>query len=87
MIGEEKAAIATTILSDHENCGAETAAVVELALTTKALVDLAGRPTSRVRGPRLLWLLTCFVQAVGPIAYLTLGRSNESDPSMVVRQP
>jgi len=24
MIGEEKAVIATTILSDHENCGAET---------------------------------------------------------------
>jgi hypothetical protein len=27
-----------------------------------------------VRGPKGLWALGCFVQPVGPIAYLTLGR-------------
>lgn len=47
---------------------------VELALTTIALVDLARRPAAAVRGPRVAWALACFVQPVGPIAYLALGR-------------
>jgi hypothetical protein len=47
---------------------------VEVALTTTALVDLAHRPADLVRGPKGLWALGCFVQPVGPIAYLTLGR-------------
>jgi hypothetical protein len=47
---------------------------VEIALTATALVDLARRPARQVRGPKQLWLLGCFVQPVGPVAYLTLGR-------------
>jgi hypothetical protein len=47
---------------------------VELALTTTALVDLARRPADQVRGPKPLWVLGCFVQPVGPLAYLVLGR-------------
>jgi hypothetical protein len=49
-------------------------ASVELAFTATALVDLARRPASQVRGPKPLWLLGCFVQPVGPLAYLVLGR-------------
>lgn len=49
-------------------------ATVELALTTVALVDLARRPSTQVRGAKAVWALGCFVQPVGPIAYLTLGR-------------
>ena len=49
-------------------------AAVETALTAIALVDLARRPARQVRGPKPLWLLGCFVQPVGPITYLTLGR-------------
>jgi hypothetical protein len=49
-------------------------AVVEMAFTATALVDLARRPARQVRGPKQLWLLGCFVQPVGPLAYLTLGR-------------
>jgi hypothetical protein len=49
-------------------------AAVETALTTTALVDLARRPARQVRGPKPLWVLGCFVQPVGPVAYLTLGR-------------
>jgi hypothetical protein len=49
-------------------------AAVEVALTAVALVDLARRPASQVRGPKLLWAATCFVQPVGPISYLMLGR-------------
>ena len=49
-------------------------AAVELMLTTVALVDLARRPRDEVRGPKALWALGCFVQPVGPVAYLALGR-------------
>jgi hypothetical protein len=48
-------------------------ASVELALTATALVDLARRPAAQVRGPKALWAIGCFVQPIGPIAYLTLG--------------
>jgi hypothetical protein len=51
-----------------------TGAAVELVLTTVALVDLARRPAAQVRGSKVLWALGCFVQPVGPIAYLALGR-------------
>jgi hypothetical protein len=50
------------------------ASAVELVVTTVALVDLARRPSSGVRGPKALWALGCVVQPVGPIAYLTVGR-------------
>ena len=49
-------------------------AAVETVLTTVALVDLARRPAAQVRGPKALWALGCFVQPVGPVAYLVLGR-------------
>lgn len=47
---------------------------VEIALTATALVDLARRPAAGVRGPKVAWAIGCFVQPVGPVAYLTLGR-------------
>jgi hypothetical protein len=50
------------------------AGAVELVLTTVALRDLAERPAEQVRGPKALWRLGAFVQPVGPIAYLTVGR-------------
>ena len=50
------------------------AGAVEAALTTYAMRDLASRPQSQVRGPKLLWRLACFVQPVGPIGYLVAGR-------------
>jgi hypothetical protein len=48
--------------------------IIELVLTTVALRDLKRRPSSQVRGPKILWRLLAFVQPVGPIAYLLLGR-------------
>lgn len=47
---------------------------IEVVLTTVAAVDLFRRPTDQVRGPRALWWPAIFVQPVGPVAYLTLGR-------------
>jgi hypothetical protein len=50
------------------------ASAIELALTALALVDLSRRPKALVRGPKRRWAVACFVQPVGPIAYLLFGR-------------
>uniref|UniRef100_A0A5Q5BKB0 Cardiolipin synthase N-terminal domain-containing protein n=2 Tax=unclassified Mycobacterium TaxID=2642494 RepID=A0A5Q5BKB0_MYCSS len=47
---------------------------VETLATTAMLVDLARRPASKVRGPKLLWRTLSVVQPVGPLAYFTVGR-------------
>jgi hypothetical protein len=49
-------------------------AAVEVVVTAVALRDLAMRPQDQVRGPKPLWALGCFVQPVGPPAYLLFGR-------------
>ena len=49
-------------------------AIAELIMTTIALRDLAHRPAKGVRGRKLMWALTCFVQPVGPVLYFLLGR-------------
>ena len=63
---------------DELSRGQQTAivvgAAVELVLTAVALNDLARRPAAQVRGPKALWAMGCFVQPVGPIAYLVAGR-------------
>jgi hypothetical protein len=56
--------------------------VWEGLLKVAALVDLARRPASRVRGSRLRWALAvALVNSVGavPIAYFRYGR-RESEP-------
>jgi hypothetical protein len=42
-------------------------AIAELIMTTIALRDLARRAAKQVRGSKLLWVLTFFVQPIGPI--------------------
>ncbi|MTB27953.1 MAG: hypothetical protein F2923_04865 [Actinobacteria bacterium] len=49
-------------------------ACVEIVLTTKTWVDLARRPKSGIRGPKAMWFLVSFIQPVGPVTYLSLGR-------------
>ena len=50
------------------------AGAVESVLTAMALRDLQKRPAAAVRGPKALWAAICFVQPIGPIAYLVAGR-------------
>jgi Phospholipase_D-nuclease N-terminal len=52
---------------------------VELVLTTITLRDLMRRPALAVRGPKVLWALGFFVQPVGPLLYLTVGRRGTAD--------
>ncbi len=61
-------------MSGGQRAAIVAGAAVEVALTTVALVDLARRPAAQVRGSKALWALGCFVQPVGPVAYLALGR-------------
>jgi len=61
--------------TDTQKSAILLAASVELSLTATALADLVRRPREQVRGPKTLWLLGCFVQPVGPIAYLACGRT------------
>ena len=52
-------------------------AVVEVVVTSIALVDIARRPSSQVRGFKPLWLMSFVVQPVGPLAYLAVGRRDD----------
>lgn len=61
--------------TDTQKTAILLAASVELSLTATALADLVRRPREQVRGPKALWLLGCFVQPVGPIAYLACART------------
>jgi len=61
-------------LTDRQQKSLIVLAGVELILTTVALIDLARRPAEQVRGPKALWALGCFIQPIGPIAYLAGGR-------------
>lgn len=50
--------------------------IIQLALMIVALVDLIRRP--QVRGPKWLWLvIILFVNMIGPIIYLVVGRKEE----------
>jgi Phospholipase_D-nuclease N-terminal len=61
-------------LSSAQRAAIIAVSTVEVVLTAAALVDLARRPSGQVRGAKQLWALGCFVQPVGPIAYLAWGR-------------
>lgn len=46
----------------------------EVIVTMVALIDLARRPRTAVRGPKTLWVLALAVQPIGPLAYFKKGR-------------
>lgn len=50
--------------------------LIQLALMAVALWDLSKRTATR--GPRWLWIVVIiFVNLIGPIAYLAIGREDE----------
>jgi hypothetical protein len=48
--------------------------VVQVSLLIAALVDIWQRPEEEVRGSKRLWTAFSFVNFVGPVSYLLLGR-------------
>ncbi len=61
-------------LSSRQQSAIILGGIAELILTTLALRDLRRRPKSLVRGPKMLWRLSFFVQPFGPILYFLSGR-------------
>jgi hypothetical protein len=60
--------------SEMQRAAILVVASAELTLTGAAVADLIRRPREQVRGNKALWWLGVFIQPVGPIAYLALGR-------------
>ena len=48
--------------------------IVQLGLQFVALRDLLKRPAANVRGSKGAWAAASFINFLGPIAYLALGR-------------
>jgi hypothetical protein len=64
-------------LNERQQRAVVIGGAIEIVLTTIALIDLARRPSSRVRGPKAAWAVGCFIQPFGPIAYLVVGRRTD----------
>jgi len=50
------------------------AATIQLGLLAYALQDVVRRPASELSAPKPVWVAACFVNFVGPLAYLAFGR-------------
>lgn len=65
-------------LSEPARRGISLLAVVQIALFLYALVDLIRRPAEEVRGGRkVLWMPVLFVNFIGPLAYIVVGRKRD----------
>ena len=73
-------------LSENTRRGIGIAASVQMALLASAILDLARRPSSQVRGGRKwAWLPVLFVNFIGPLAYFAFGRVHgdaSDDPAL-----
>ena len=61
-------------LSPGQRATIVVGAIAELIMTTLALRDLARRPPEEVRGWKPAWVLALFVQPIGRVVYLLVGR-------------
>jgi hypothetical protein len=61
-------------LSPPARAATAAAAAVQLGLLAAALSDLHKRDREQVNGPRWVWVATCFINFVGPLAYFAYGR-------------
>jgi hypothetical protein len=61
-------------LSENQKRAICVGGALESVVTAIALRDLARRPASEVRGPKVAWVLAFFVQPFGPMAYFALHR-------------
>lgn len=50
--------------------------IINLALSITALVHVLRHKQYRF-GNRVLWIILCFVQIIGPVLYFTIGKGEE----------
>ncbi|GMK41327.1 hypothetical protein PCCS19_43830 [Paenibacillus sp. CCS19] len=49
--------------------------ILQFLLLVIVLVDIIRRDSSRIRGPKIVWVLvSLFISMFGPLAYLIFGR-------------
>ncbi|WP_026819783.1 PLD nuclease N-terminal domain-containing protein [Arthrobacter castelli] len=63
-----------TDLSEEQRRGVSGAVAMQLILLAAALIDIARRPQSRIRGSKLAWAVASLVNIAGPICYFIFGR-------------
>ncbi len=61
-------------LTDRQKRGIGVGGAIQIGLLLFALRDWFRRPDDEIRGRKIFWLPALFVNFVGPIAYLTVGR-------------
>lgn len=61
--------------------GVSIMAVAQIALFLYALVDLIRRSEDEIRGRKFMWYPALFVNFVGPLAYLFIGRKKDTSGS------
>jgi phospholipase D-like protein len=61
-------------LSGEQRAAVGVVGAIQVGLLVTALRDLWRRPSEEVRGSKLLWVPLCFVNFIGPLAYLRFGR-------------
>ncbi len=68
-------------LSLAQKTGNILMAGVELVLTSVALWDIAHRPVGEINGKKRMWVMTSFIQPIGPIIYFLFGRKMGKEPA------
>ena len=61
-------------LTDGQKTAILVAGSVQVSLLLTALLDIYRRPAEEIRGSKWAWAALSFVNFVGPISYLALGR-------------
>lgn len=61
-------------LSTREKRGIGFVGLIQVGLLLFALQDWFRRPDGQIRGPKRRWFPVLFLNFIGPIAYLTIGR-------------
>lgn len=61
-------------LSERERKGIGLVGMIQFGLLAFALQDWFRRPDDQIRGPKRRWFPVLFLNIVGPLAYLTIGR-------------
>lgn len=61
-------------LSEGQKRGVGLLGLVQFGLLLFALLDWFRRPDDQIRGRKKLWFPVLFVNFIGPISYLAIGR-------------